>query len=61
MSLVMPLPAVRDNIIYSAEYSDNLQTWSTNDMVISIAGGQITATCPMGVNRRNMRWKIIKN
>ena len=61
MSLVMPLPAVRDNIIYSAEYSDNLQTWSTSDMVISIASGQITATCPMGVNRRNMRWKIIKN
>lgn len=61
MRLIMPLPAVRDNVIYSAEFSDGLGTWSSNGMVISIADGQITATCPMGTHSRYIRWKITKN
>jgi hypothetical protein len=61
MRLVMPLPAVRDNVIYGAEYSDGLGTWSSNGVIISIAGGQITATCPMGTQSRYIRWKATKN
>jgi hypothetical protein len=61
MTLVMPLPVVRDNIIYAAEYSDGIGTWHTENMVVTIANGQITATCPMGTNARYMRWKITEN
>lgn len=61
MTLVMPLPDLRDGITYSAEYTEMFDTWKTNHVVIQTENGQMKATCPMGDFRRYLRWKIIKN
>jgi hypothetical protein len=60
MRLAMPLPVVRNNITYGAEYSDTLGNWQSTGVIINIANGQITATCPIGTRSRYIRWKISK-
>ncbi len=60
MSISMPLPTVKAGIIYGAEFSDGLSTWSEVGVTIQTVGGTMTATAPMGNGSRSMRWKITK-
>jgi hypothetical protein len=61
MTLVMPLPAMRDGITYSAEYTETFDNWKSNHVVIQMENGFMKATCPMGDFNRYLRWKITKN
>lgn len=61
MTLVMPLPAMRDGITYSAEYTETFDNWKSNHVVILVENGFMKATCPMGDFNRYLRWKITKN
>lgn len=61
MSINIPLTAYRDNLIYAAEYSSDLKTWSTQGVTVTLANGKLTAACPMGQSARYIRWKVTKN
>lgn len=53
------LPVTRADVSYGAEWSDDLGTWSAEDVEIHIGGGEIHATAPRGSGRRFMRWNVV--
>lgn len=60
MSLSVPLLSMRTDIVYAAEYSDNLKTWHSEDIVLTHEDGVLTATCPMAGTARYIRWSVTK-
>ena len=58
MSISRNLPEERTGIRYGAEWTDDLGTWSDEDVQIEIEGGKITASAPKGSGTRFMRWRI---
>jgi len=59
LSITRPLPVVRTGITYSAEWSDDLLTWSSTGVTVTTTGGNATATAPLGSGKRFLRWKIV--
>jgi hypothetical protein len=58
LSISRPLPEVRDGILYGAEWSENLSTWSSQGVTVTTTGGQAVASAPLGAGKRFLRWKI---
>ena len=58
LTLRRALPAIRDGILYSAEWTEDLTTWSSEGVSVTTAGGWATATAPLGDGKRFIRWKI---
>jgi hypothetical protein len=48
----------RADVVYGAEWSDDLGTWSAEGVEVRIENGEIRATVPQGSGRRFMRWVI---
>lgn len=60
LRLTQPLDDPRGDVIYGAEWSDNLIDWSSAGVTVEISGGQVTATLPAGTGSRFVRWKITR-
>ena len=52
------LPVERPDVTYGAEWTDDLGTWSAQDVEIRMENGEIHASAPQGSGRRFMRWNI---
>ena len=52
------LPVQRDGIGYGAEWSEDLNEWSSDGIEIVIEAGRITASAPKGERTRFLRWQI---
>lgn len=61
LKLARPLPAPASGVVYGAEWSNDLVTWSSAGVSVSTNGGFAEAEVPQGPgNQRFMRWKISK-
>ncbi|MFD0892722.1 hypothetical protein KBB96_14960 [Luteolibacter ambystomatis] len=61
ISLSRPLAADRSDIIYGAEWSFDMTTWSNSGITITRTGGVLKATMVNGsAKKRFLRWKITK-
>jgi hypothetical protein len=58
MEISRDLPTEREDVNYNAEWSDDLTTWSTQDVDIRVEGGKIIASAPRGGSSRVMRWRV---
>ena len=54
------LPVERADVIYGAEWSGDLATWSTDGVEIRIEGGEIHARAPRGSGRCFLRWSVVE-
>jgi hypothetical protein len=62
ISLSQPLTGMKSGLNYSAEWSEDLVTWSTDGVTVLIVDGQIVATAPKGNSgRRYLRWNITES
>ncbi len=59
VELSRELPEPRDDLIYAAEWSDDLAAWSSDGVEIRIEGGRIHARAAAGKGRRFMRWNVV--
>jgi hypothetical protein len=60
MHLLVTLPILRSQLIYTAEMSDDLQTWTTQGVTVTHQEGVLSASCAMGEKSRYLRWKITR-
>ncbi len=60
LRLAQPLPSPRADVTYSAEWSDDLASWSSADVAVAFAAGEMAATLPAGAGKRFVRWKITR-
>ena len=58
MTLSRDLPIERSDVIYGAEWSDDLSSWSADGIEVRIGDGEIRASAPQGHGRRFMRWNL---
>jgi hypothetical protein len=58
LTISRDLPLERADVVYGAEWSDDLGTWSAEGVEVRIENGEIRATVPQGSGRRFMRWVI---
>ncbi|RYD64200.1 MAG: hypothetical protein EOP83_10360 [Verrucomicrobiaceae bacterium] len=58
MEISRDLPTEREDVNYNAEWSDDLATWSNEDVDIRIEGGKVIASAPRGGSSRVMRWRL---
>ena len=58
MTLSRDLPMERSDVIYGAEWSDDLSRWSADGIEVRIGDGEIRASAPQGHGRRFMRWNL---
>lgn len=59
MTLSRDLPIQRSDVIYGAEWSDDLSSWRTDGIEVRIRDGEIRASAPQGHPRRFMRWSVL--
>lgn len=60
LKITRPLGSARAGVSYTAETSDNLTTWSSMGVTVTIADGQAVASVSAGPGPRFLRWKISK-
>ncbi len=60
LRITRPLPSVRSEITYGAEWTEDLSTWSNTGVTVTTTGGQAVASAPLGTGKRFIRWKITK-
>ena len=58
MEISRDLPVERGDVNYGAEWTDDLATWSSQDVEVRIEGGKIIASAPRGGSSRMMRWVV---
>jgi hypothetical protein len=61
LKLQRPLPALQPNVVYGAEWSEDLHQWSSEGVTLDTTGGIATATAAASGKQRFMRWKITRN
>jgi len=50
----------KDDIVYSAETSVDLEHWTEAGVEIGVEGGELTAEIPMDAQRRFLRWRVTR-
>jgi len=58
LRLRKPLAELRSDIMYDAEWSPDIVTWSTDGVTVTFAGGELEAEVAMGGAMRFLRWRI---
>ena len=58
LSIARPLPSVKSGVAYGAEWSSDLQNWSSAGVTVSTHGGEARATVSTGGGNVFLRWKI---
>jgi hypothetical protein len=58
LRLSRSLDVQRSDILYEAEWSENMATWSTTGVSVSHSGGELVAELPFESGRRFLRWRI---
>ena len=53
-----PLAELRSDVLYEAEWSPDIVTWSTDGVTVTFAGGELEAEVAMGGAMRFLRWRI---
>jgi hypothetical protein len=60
LKISRPLSSPRAGVIYAAETSQDLITWSSEGVTVTTAGGQAVASVLAGSGSRFLRWKITR-
>ncbi len=59
LELSRELPVLRDDLIYGAEWSEDLKSWSAEGVAIRFEDGWIHAGVARGEGRRFLRWNVV--
>jgi hypothetical protein len=59
LELSRELPDLREDLIYGAEWSEDLESWSSEGVAIRFEDGRIHASAPRGEGRRFLRWSVV--
>ena len=60
LSLQIPLPVQKEGVVYSAEWPDDLEEWTSDGVEVSHSGGVLSALAPQfqGSGLSFLRWNI---